>query len=292
MKKLFKYLVIICVLFTAAIITAGGVSAQVLKPQRNELSLYAGGGLSTLQYKLQTGRQQNGIGMQVGGGYTFFFTRGVGLGTGLELDLYQASARLSGFSDSYDVIGATVEGNYTYTYKFAKYTETQRALIVNIPLMLHFEKGRQYKYFLRLGGKAGFPVKATGVSKKNEIATEGYFPHEGRTYDDLPQYGCGKYEYLKRKTSLDKLNLNYMASVETGVKWKAGTNNDLYAGVYADYGLGNLLATNDKTFVKGTLTADKPTISSIVESQYAGKPFTEEITPLAVGVKVRFTFMR
>ena len=292
MKKIFKYLVIICVLFTVAIIMADGVSAQVFKPQRHELSLYAGGGLSTLQYDLATGKQKNGFGMQAGGGYTFFFTRSVGLGTGLEIDLYQSKAMLSGFSDSYGVTGSTVEGNHTYTYSLDKYSETQRALLVNIPLMLHFETGRQYKFFMRLGGKAGFPVKATAITKKYEISTKGYFPHEGRTYDDLPQFGFGTYEYLKRKADIDKLNLCYMASVEMGVKWKAGINNDLYMGVYADYGLNNIQATNDKTFVSGTLTAEKPKMSPLMESLYAGGPFTEEIMPLAVGLKIRFTFLK
>lgn len=282
----------ITLLLAATIITAGSVSAQVFKRQRHELSLHAGGGFSTLQYDLQTGKHANGIGLNAGGGYTYFLLPRLGVRTGLEISQYRSSATLSDFSESYDVKGATTADNYTFSYTLAKYQETQQSLYLNIPLMLQVQTGRKYIMYAAFGGKACFPIKATAKTKKYDLATKGYFPTEGRTYDDLPQYGFGTYEYLKRKTGLDNLKLHYMASAELGLKWKVLEKNDLYTGLYADYGLNNIQSVNDKTFVKNTLVADKPAMSPLIESRVAGVPETEMIRPLAIGLKLRFTFMR
>jgi hypothetical protein len=279
-------------LLAIAVITISSVSAQVLKWQRHELSVHAGVGLSTLQYDLQTGQQKNGIGFQLGGGYAYYFLRNVALRTGLEIAFYNASAGLKNFSDSYDVKGATPEGNYTFSYEIDKYSESQQALYVNIPLMLQFQTGRTYIFYGAIGGKVGFPVNATARIKKHDLTTKGYFPHEGRTYDDLPQFGLGEYEYLKRTTDLKNFKLHYMLSAEAGLKWKVLKGNDLYTGIYVDYGLNNVQTKNDRTFVTSTLTADKLQVSPLIESRYAGTPFTESIRPLAVGLKIRFTFLQ
>jgi len=279
-------------LLVAVIIVSGSVSAQVFKRQKHELSIFAGGGLSTLQYDLQTGKHKNGIGLQAGAGYAFFFQPRWGIRTGLEIEQFRANASLKNFSDSYDVKGATPAGNYTFSYTLDSYDETQQALYFNIPLMLQFQTGRTLKMYAAAGGKVCFPLKATARTKKHGLVTTGYFPEEGRTYDDLPQYGFGEYEYLKDKTGLDNLKLHFMLSAELGLKWKIIKNNDLYTGLFFDYGLSNTQSVNDKTFVQSPMVADKPNMSPFIESQVAGKPVTGEILPLAVGLKFRFTFLR
>ena len=282
----------ISLLLMAVMLTAGSVSSQVFKRQKHELSFFAGGGLSTLQYDPQAGRHKNGIGLQDGAGYAFFFQPAWGIRTGLEIEQFRSNVSLKNFSDSYDVKGATPVDDYTFYYTLDSYDETQQAFYLNIPLMLQYQTGRTYKMYAAAGGKACFPLKATARTKKHGLATKGFFPEEGRTYDDLPQFGFGEYEYLKDKTGLDNLRIHFMLSAEIGLKWKIIKNNDLYTGVYVDYGLGNIQSTNDKTFVQSELNANKPRMSPLIESQVAGVPFTEKITPLAVGLKFRFTFVR
>jgi outer membrane protein OmpA-like peptidoglycan-associated protein len=192
------------------------------------------------------------------------------LGTGAEIALYRAKATLSDFSDSYNV-----QGNYTYHYTLNDYSETQRALYFNIPLMLQYQAGGEHKFFAAIGGKIGFPISATAKTDDYSISTVGY-------------YGFETYSYAGSKTNLDNLNLNLMASAELGAKWKVHGKNAIYTGIYIDYGINNLQKTNNKAFVQSTLAADNPPMSPIVESQFAGKPFTSQIIPLAVGLKVRF----
>ena len=272
------------------LLLAGNITAQDLDQRRSEISIYAAAGLSTLQYDLNAGKHKNGFGGQAGLGYTFFFSPRWGFVTGAEIALYQAKSTLSGFSDSYEVQGAIAADNYTYTYMLNNYSEALQVLYINIPLMLQFQTCGKHKFFAALGGKIGFPVKATAKTNDYSLSTQGYFPAEGRTYDDLPQFGFGTYNYAGSKTDLDKLNLNLMASAEMGVKWKIGNKNAFYTGIYADYGFNNIQKTNDKTFVQSTLTGVNPPMSPLIESQYAGKPFTDKITPLAVGLKIKFAF--
>ena len=284
----------ISLLFFFAIITTYGVSAQVFKRQKHELSFHAGGGLSTLQYDLLAGQHKNGMGFQLGGGYAYCFDRVWAVRSGVEIAFYHANACLKNFSDSYDVSGVTSDGDYSFSYKINSYSEKQQVLCVNIPMMLQFQTGRKYILYAAVGGKVGFPVKAAVGMKKHDLTTTGYFPREGRTYDDLPQFGLGTFEYLKRSADLDQLKRHYLLSAEAGLKWKVLKDNGLYSGVYVDYGLNNMLSVNDKTFVISTLDSEKLVVSPLVESQISerGRPFTNSIRPLAVGLKLRFTFLR
>ena len=263
--------------------------AQDFDQRSHEISIYTGSGLSSLQYSLSTGKHNSGFGGQAGLGYTIFFSPNCGFGLGAEIALYQAKANLSGFSDSYDVLGATVADNYTYRYKLSNYCERQQALYVNIPLMLQYQTNGKHKFFLALGEKVCFPVSAVAKTNDYSMSTEGYFPKEGRTYDDLPQFGFGTFNYAGGKTNLDKFNFNLMASLEFGAKWKCG-KHAIYTGFYTDYGFYNLQKTKNKTFVESTLAAGNPPMSPVVEARYAGKPFTETITPLAVGLKIKVAF--
>ncbi len=281
MKKIFT-------LLTAILLTAT-LAAQDLDQPRHEFSIYAGGGLSTLQYDLNAGKHTNGFGGQGGLGYTFFFSPNWGLTTGAEIALYQAKAKLSGFSDSYEVKHPAED--YIYTYTLNSYTERQQAWYVNIPLMLQYQTGGKHKFFVALGGKVGFPVSVSAKTDDFTVATTGYFLTDDILYDDLPQHGFGSYNCKGSKTKPDRFKLNLMLSAELGIKSKIGSRNALYTGVYVDYGLANILSSNDKTFVENTPGTEPPVVMSpVVESQHAGNPFTDKIAPLSVGLKLRFAF--
>lgn len=276
-------------LLTAAIIT-GSTIAQDLDQNRNEISIYVGGGISSLQYKFDAGKHKIGFGGQAGIGYSYFFTPHWSILTGVEVALYHAKSNLSNFSDSYNVIFANEADNYTYKYKLDSYKETQQALYLNIPLMAQYQTGGKHKFYMALGGKVGFPLMANAKTVDYDVKTEGYFPAEGRTYDDLPQHGFGTYNYDGKKNNLEKFRINFMASAEMGIKLKAGVKNAVYTGIYADYVFSNINKNNDNVFVQSSLTGNNPQMSPVVESQYGGKSFANKITALAVGLKVRIAF--
>jgi outer membrane protein OmpA-like peptidoglycan-associated protein len=155
--------------------------------------------------------------------------------------------------------------------------------------MLQYQTGGTNKFYAALGAKIGFPISATAKTDDYTVTTSGYYPAEGRTYDDLPQYGFGTYNYQGSTTDV-AFRISAMASAEMGAKWKISNKNALYTGIYIDYGFTNIQKTKDKPFVQSALTADNPPMSPLVESQHAGTSFTGNITPLAVGLKLRFAF--
>jgi len=281
------------ILLAAAIITNFSATAQTTSGQNtvsnnNEFTLHAGGGLSSLQYKLNTGKYSPGFGGQAGFGYIFFFSSSLGFVTGAELSLYKAKSVLSGFSDSYEVHGAKTADNYTYTFAFDNYSEIQQAFYINIPLMLQYQSVSNNQFYAAFGVKAGIPVKVTAMTDDYSVSTKGYFHDaEVRTYDDLPQYGFGTYNCASDKKSLD-FALNLMAAAEAGVKWKIASKNALYTGVYVDYGFINIQKTKNSNFVQRELT--EPEISPLIVSQYAGESFTDKITLLSVGIRLRVAF--
>ena len=271
------------------------------KPEReycpSEISIWGAGGLSTLRYTPESGNRNNRAGGAFGLGYSYYWNKHFGFLFGAELALYQSKFTTDGLQDNYNTVDLDVYGNpekINFRYRLNNYKESQQLWNVNIPLMLQFQTGRKYILYAAVGGKVGFPVKGAVGMKKHDLTTTGYFPREGRTYDDLPQFGLGTFEYLKRSADLDQLKRHYLLSAEAGLKWKVLKDNGLYSGVFVDYGLNNMLSVNDKTFVISTLDSEKLVVSPLVESQISerGRPFTNSIRPLAVGLKLRFTFLR
>jgi hypothetical protein len=136
-----------------------------------ELQVYGGGGLSQLHYKLKGGKTFPGFGGQAGMGVTFFFNRYLGLHTGAEASWYNARVKADGLQayspnryDDYqndDEIEKMKYSRYHLTSALRKYVEKQKALLVNIPIALHFQTVGRFKYYFLAGFKVGIPVRAT-----------------------------------------------------------------------------------------------------------------------------------
>ena len=85
----------------------GGLFAQ----HDHELSLYGGGGISSLRYKPTAGNRNFGFGGHFGLGYHYFFSPKWGLGTGVELAFYNARFKVNDLDVRY---GATdIDGSPT-----------------------------------------------------------------------------------------------------------------------------------------------------------------------------------
>ncbi len=273
---------------------SGAMSAQETKKEviypRHEITIGLGGGLSTLNYDITDGSRTNGFGGQAGLGYMFFFSRHWGIGTGIDINLFTAKAKLNnGFGGSYNTTvqnGLIPNDNFVFNYNLSDYEETQQAWYLSIPLMLQFQTTGKHKFYIAGGGKIAFPVSTTYNADSYTLQTNGVFP-DGRTYDDLPQYGLGKFD-KSSKGDLD-LDLVYFVSLETGVKWGLCKKNSLYTGVYFDYGLNNIQKISEKDFVEYTGNTDIKT-NSAIQSNVNGTNLVDKISPLALGIKVKYAF--
>jgi hypothetical protein len=261
--------------------------------RKHEISLSLGGGISALQYKVTEGRQKNGFGGEIGFGYNFFFLPNLGVGTGLEFALYNASFSLD--NSSIRFLTTDMENvQFEFRSTMSDYKEKQYAVMLQIPIMLQFQTGRKHQFYATAGGRIGFPISAKYNNSKAVVQNSGYYEEEDYEYTTQLFMGFGQFSGKSEKLNL---KIAVLLSAETGIKWSMNDGYSFYTGVYVDYGLNNLLksqASPPEFLSFNTTQANGFAINSIINSQYSHngemKSFTEKIVPMSVGVRVRLTF--
>ena len=279
---------------------------------QHEFSVYSGGGLSTLNYKPAIGEQKHGLGGHFGLGYHFFFSPKWGLGTGAELAFYNARFNVNNLNMSY--MTTDIEGvDFEFRSVLNNYKEKQRAMILQIPLMLQFQTNKpdsKRQFFAAAGAKAGIPLSGkyrTTASLNNA----GYYEYENSLYDTQTFMGFGSFPNKKANGGLD-FKTAFFASAEAGVKWKLRRDGwSLYTGAYLDYGLNNIKEKQNVASMPSFVEYNRATpaefaVNSVMKSQYrpqgniissnsniASPPpqaFIDKINPIAAGIKLRLSF--
>ena len=272
----------------------------VLSAQSNhEFSVYLGGGLSTLNYSVTTGEQKMGFGGHIGLGYTFFFSPNWGLGTGVEFALYNSKFNLNNLTTNYtltDPTAAPGQGQFDFISKLGNYEEKQSAGLLQIPLMLQFQTDGNHKFYAAAGGKIGLPISASYKVDNATLENSGFYSYESYTYTTQIFRGFGS----NQRSYKDDLSFKtaFFASVEAGMKWRLSDNLSLYTGAYFDYGFNNIRKDGQaKQFVEYSTTDDprdfkvhSVTYAQYTESGKAPRAFTDKVSPLAAGIKLRLAF--
>ena len=296
MKRSFIKIIIIAIL---PLLVSGGLFAQ--HQHQHELSIYGGGGLSSLNYESTFGDQKNGLGGQFGLGYHFFFAPKWALGTGVEFACYNAKFNMNNLEiRRYPTIDSEGE-SFEFRSTVRNYKEKQRATMLQIPLMLYHQSKpteSRLQYFGAVGAKYGIAMNGK-YNNTASISNAGYYAYEDALYDTQEFMGFGDFPNRKSNGGLDFIN-TFLLSVEAGVKWRLNESWSLYAGVYLDYGLNNIMEKQNVTSLPSLVAYNSANpsafaVNSIVQSQYtqgggAAQAFTNKITPIALGIKLRLAF--
>jgi hypothetical protein len=265
--------------------------------QKHEFSIYGGGGLSTLNYKLNnvnSDKVKLKAGIVAGVGYTFFINSQWGITTGAEYTTYKSK------SESYSILDTQAavddyDDNFDYIIFQKDRTEDQEVSYVNIPLMVQFQAQEGTGFYAALGGKIGLPMNGKYKYKYNGLTASGYYPSLNVLYEDLEYRGFGKFEGKSGKNDLD-FKTAFILSAETGMKLSLGKKLFLYTGVYADYGLNDIVKDkkNKKLLPYNNENPLNPNNNSMLNSEYTyywnKKPFAGKVIPLAVGIKLKVSF--
>ena len=282
MKKLVKILLCTALLW--------GLGSTLHAQSKHEFSIYGGGGLSTLFYDVTAGEHELGFGGLFGFGYNYFFTPKWSLGLGIEGALYNTTFNLPYLNASH--MAVDMEGtNFEFRSAVRSYKEEQRAIMVQIPLMLQFQTGGVHKFYIAGGGKVGLPVSQTYKSNSALLQNSGYYEYEDYNYTTQEFLGLG--DYLGRKSNDDlDLKLSFMVSGEAGMKWRLTPGISLYTGIYVDYGLNNITEDTKTPFVAYNSAEPRNfSTNSVIHSKYTpNMSFTDKVVPLAAGIKLRFAF--
>lgn len=291
MKKIF--LIITIGLFT---ISAFAQNQQ----KRHEVSIYAGGGLSSLQYDLSHGDHKMGLGGLAGVGYNFFFNYNWSIGVGAEFSLLQAKADFGKFNYYYEQ--AMLSGNYinpgflsgeVYGMKaVGKYEDKQQAYYLNVPVKLQYQVPafKSAKFYAAIGAKVGYAIMSAKSSYEGQIDITGYHlnaagkPYGNDVFADLPHHGFGKQSVSSDK-KFDLADLNVIGTVEAGLKWKAGKTgkNAWYTGLFFDYGFCDVRGEEDLNYFANKNEGLEK--NSVIESNLVGK-----VNTMTAGVKVAYAF--
>lgn len=265
----------------AIVLTTVSMTARA----QHEISVNVGGGLSTLSYNsgAPNYKTSSQFGATAGVGYTYFFNDCWGIGTGAEAALFNGVQSLSAFAESY----AAHDGsrNFEYRYELTDFSETQRSILLNIPLMMRFRTG---KFYAALGCKIGIPVGATFDNRAASLRATGYYADKNLTLDEPEYMGFGTFYNLKSEGDW-KMKTAVFASAEAGLRFDAGERNALYLGVYLDYGTNDVKPDASTALIAYAGNRDyRP--NTLTASTTAGKASVEKVFPFAVGLKVSFAF--
>ncbi len=271
------------------------VITNAQEQERHELSVYVASGLSTLQYDLNGGTRDDRIGGGIGIDYGFFFNDYWGVTAGGEVSYYGAKARMQPFSG-----GDYVDNrNFTYNYDVMNYHENHEFVVVSIPVMLQYQAPLlldDHFCYAAIGAKIGFPWWLRYKTSGATYTTTGINHDDNSIIDSPADGGFGTFTEKRNKHSIGN-KMSYMLSAEIGMKWSLSDRFFLYTGVYCDYGLNDIIkAKPDKSFVSYNQNSPSTIFHhSMLDSSYGQVAervsFTNKVTPFALGLKVKFTFM-
>jgi hypothetical protein len=247
----------------------------------HEFLISSGGGLSTLNYKLPTGKKNIGFGGEAGLGYTCLFTKMVGIHFGADIAFYNSNANLNGVKIITNNLVDNEGDGFNMHTTLGNYKESQSAMFVNIPVMFQFQAGKTHKFYAMAGAKVGIPISGKYKVSGGTLTNEAYYPE----YDNwLTNQEFAGYGTFSNRNSTGKLKLGISAaiSVELGGKWRLGDKIALYTGAFFDYGLNNIAKKENQSFIN---YAASEQVSFTTNS--ALPSLTSKMNIMAVGIKVR-----
>lgn len=286
-----KYIKRITLLFTGIVCM---VNIQTALAQ-HELTMYGGGGVSTLHYKpAMSDKKVGSFGGQLGLGYNFYFNSHWAIGSGYEFVFYNGKTKAGNLSNEFQVttpVGLPSESKFYLQPTFDSYEETQKALYLNIPIMVQYQVGRNHKYYVAGGIKFGIPLSSSYDISAKSLIVKGYSDFTGQYYEEMPSHGFMSVEDINSSGDLN-LKIAYIGSLETGVKWRLSTQVSLYTGAYIDYGFNNVRKENANTtmVVYNETSPTDYTYNSMLQSQNDGEALIDKVFPLSFGVKVKLSF--
>jgi len=270
-------------------ITIGIFLLYSLHANAQEITIKLNGGPSGILYDSSAGNGELKFGGGLGIGYTYFFSEKWGIGTGLDVMYNQNSFKLNAGTtiNSYEVDDQTSAFEYQVTSK--NYNEDQDFISFAVPVLLQYKTmfASQTEWYVRFGGKVLFPGKQNVKASADEIQLTGYYPDLNIAIDDLPSHGFGKITNWKDETSVS-LNPTFLISVETGLAFKLKGNMKLYTGVYADYGLTDLVKSNSNANI---VTYSSNGINNIqARGVIENSKIVQETHYLSAGIQLKLGF--
>lgn len=217
-----------------------------LQAQEKSQAIYfdLGSGFHNLKYDLQNGKHESNMGYTYNFGYKYFFTKNWGLGAGLGLESFHSKSILN-----YQTSNSSVDTDgelFEFRTVFKDWQEKQSILLLDIPVSLLFQKqmNNKLKFQISFGPKVSFAIQSSYKTVGGTIETTGYYYQYNVVLYNMPQHNFTTLS--DSQTNDTRLNPVLSASSNLGGLYKLNKNMDIFAGVYFDYGLTNMVDAQNK----------------------------------------------
>ena len=224
-------------------------AAPVRAKMSHNIDITAGGGIGSLGYNLQGGRQYPAYTWSAGLGYTWFFVPGTGLQTGVQLTRLGSVASLTGSYVWQDLLTDASGDQYEHRMTFADWYEQQETYLLEIPLgftLHHYGRNNpRAGVYAALGAKLQIPLFADYRHHSGSVTHSGYYPYWDLTLQDLPdRFITEQTDVPQQGSFLQHLNRwNAAVYMELGTTIRCGAHTELIISAYGQYTVTDLLAT-------------------------------------------------
>lgn len=288
MKKLYIHILLLAV---SGILS---INMQAQDYLTHEFSVYGGAGLNTLKQSVESPfDSKNGAGALFGVDYTYSLSKTWGILVGAEMSFLEGEIQGDNLSDKY--MTKDIDNN-PFEYRISKamgLEDEYNATFLNIPVKIRYQTSGNIKFYGAAGVKVGIPVKSESKMKMSSITVSGYYPEDNQEYTDETFMGFGTFKDLSNKKT-SKLKTSFMLSLEVGAKYAITNKNNLYAGVYFDYGLNDISKNEEKLIEYNANSPQDIIINSTSNSTYSRnneyEKITSKIIPMAIGLKIGVSF--
>ncbi|MCL2417425.1 MAG: OmpA family protein [Bacteroidales bacterium] len=259
----------------------------------HEFSVFVGGGISWLRYGVDNAQQRGRFGGDlVGFGYSYLFPRRSdqsvrwGIHTGIGLGLYRTRTTLTNAMVESGILhDVPYNDPFILRTTVLDYTENQRALLLQIPLMAQLNFGE--RFYTKAGFKFGIPVMGR-FSAEGEVHNRAWYPSLANYAPDFTPMGLGRFS--KEADGNIDLGFSAMLALEAGMRFRVSETLRLHAGVFFNYGLNNIYrGDQNQTFaVQETANGLQSFQKNSILTQFTNN--SQHVRPVAVGINLRLAF--
>ncbi|PKD19486.1 hypothetical protein APR41_16125 [Salegentibacter salinarum] len=281
------------ILKLALVLALISASTPALAQSNNEVSFYLQGSFSELGYEAlgQKSKLENGFGL--GAKYAYYFSENWSLGTGAEFQYMEGSIFVPAIQGAFMTQDAEADA-FEFRYQADNFSENQKVYFLNIPLQIQYESLGLTRFYAAAGVKVGLGLASEYNTYATSLETSGYYPQYDVELTDPEFAGFGEFGAVNNAKSELDLKTNFVAHLESGVKFMLENRQSLYMGIFLDYGLNDIKpdtsgqrlvdynAQNPTEFAFGSVLFSRNDMNS--------EPYVDEVRTLAIGLKVQYAF--
>lgn len=213
------------------------------------------------------------------------------LHSGIGISYIETSNNSSNYSDQ--AAATDFEGeNFEFRYRLENYSERQKSTMLSIPVGVQYEsKGSQTRFYSKAGASVNVFLSPKVEGRANRLTTSGYFERFNAVLTAPAFAGFGTFDEIQfSENDLDIKN-SFNAFLEIGVKEKFGSNNWVYIGLFAEYGLNDLLENNNSNLIEYNQNTPTDFINnSSLNSTIGNAPLFDKVTLNMIGLRVKYEF--